>query len=88
MAFAATDSTKEARKYSLGPLNAQILTWTCISGDTTGTVTADHMHLAQHILMDGGLILTAAPTFSGNVVTLAFTDPAANSFGTIVVYGK
>lgn len=72
----------------MGPLNAQVLTWTAISGDTTGTVTADKLYLAQHISMDGGLTFTAAPTFATNVVTLAFADPAASVFGTCIVYGK
>jgi hypothetical protein len=42
----------------------------------------------MHVIMDGGLNLSAAPTFSGNVVTLAFTDPAANAFGTAIVIGR
>lgn len=88
MAFAATDSTTEGRKYSVGPLNAQVLTWTALSGDTTATITCDRLYLAQNILIDGGLTLTAAPTFSNNVVTLAFADPAASVFGTMIVYGK
>ncbi len=88
MAFAATDSTKEGRKYSTGPLNAQIFTWTAASADVSGTITCDRLYSAQHILIDGGLTLSAAPTFSGNVVTLAFVDPAATVFGTCIVYGK
>lgn len=88
MAFSATDSTKEARSFSIGPLKAQVLTWTCVSGDTSGTITADNLIRAEHVIMDGGLALTAAPTFSGNVVTLAFTDPAATRYGTIVVLGR
>ena len=88
MAFAAVNSTSEPRAYSTGPLKKQILTWSCISGDTSGTVTATSLSSVQHIILDGGLILTAAPTFSGNAVTLAFNDPAVSVFGTCVVYGK
>ena len=88
MAFAATNSTKESRSFSIGPLKIQMMTWTCISGDTTGTVTADGLSAAKHILMDGGLDFTAAPTFSTNVVTLAFSDPAASRFGTLIVIGN
>lgn len=64
-----------------------MMTWTCVSGDTSGTVTADGLSSAKHIIMDGGLANTAAPTFSGNVVTLAFTDPAASRYGTLIVIG-
>jgi hypothetical protein len=88
MAFAATKSTKEPRAISIGPLRIQIMTYTAASGDVSGTITADAMaDRATHIIMDGGLRLTAAPTFSGNVATLAFADPAADAFGTIVVFG-
>lgn len=88
MAFAATDSTKLAAAFSNGPYKIQILTFTAVSGDTSGTITCDQLIRADHVLMDGGLALTAAPTFSGNQVTLAFTDPAANAFGTCMVFGR
>lgn len=88
MAFAATDSTSEGRSFSVGPLKMQILTFSAASGDTSGTVTCDRLYSVQHIIMDGGLTLTAAPTFATNVVTLAFNDPAATVYGTIVVYGN
>lgn len=88
MAFAAVDSTSEPRSYSVGPQKIQILTWSAISGDTSGTVTCDRLSSVQHIIMDGGLILNAAPTFATNVVTLAFNDPAASVYGTLIVFGK
>lgn len=90
MAFAASDAgtASEPRSFSLGPVKAQLLTWTCISGDTSGTVTADRLAYATHIIIDGGLIMNAAPTFSGNAVTLAFNDPVATVFGDILVLGR
>lgn len=88
MAFAATMSTEEPRSYSEGPLKKQFFTWTCASGDTSGTITADALTSVVHVMLDGGLSYTAAPTFSGNVATIAFTDPVANSFGTGVAWGK
>lgn len=87
MAFAATDSTSVTRSFSIGPIKAQLLTYTAVSGDTSGTITADRLSTVMHVLLDGGLALTAAPTFSGNVVTLAFTNPGANAFGSIMVLG-
>lgn len=88
MAFSAVDSSSEPRSFSLGPLKVQILVYTAASGDTSGTVTADKLSSAVHVLMDGGLALTSAPSFSGNVVSLAFADPLANRAGTILVLGK
>lgn len=88
MAFAATASTSEPRSFSIGPIKMQLFTYTAISGDTSGTITASRLSSATHVFVDGGLNFTAAPTFSGNVITLAFTDPAANAFGNILVLGK
>lgn len=88
MAFVATMSTKESRSFSGGPVKYQYFTWTTVSGDTSGTVTADHLGVIFHIVLDGGLAYTAAPTFSGNVATLAFTDPAASRFGTGFCIGR
>lgn len=87
MAFAATASTSVARSFSIGPIKTQIMTFTAVSGDTSGTITADRLTTVMHVLLDGGLALTAAPTFSGNVITLAFTNPGANAFGSILVLG-
>lgn len=88
MAFAAVDSTSEPRKFSQGPVNMQIMTWSAASGDTSGTVTADRLSAVTHILIDGGLVMNAAPTYATNVVTLSFNNPGATVYGTIVVFGK
>lgn len=88
MAFAAVNSTKEPRSFSIGPLKVQIMTWSAASGDTSGTVTADALNEAQHIIIDGLINHTAAPTVSGNVVTLAFADPLATVYGTLIVIGR
>lgn len=88
MAFAATLSTAEPRAIGVGPKKFQLYTFTAVSGDTSGTITAAGIiDRIEHIIMDGGLKLTAAPTFSGNVATIAFADPAANAFGTVLVIG-
>lgn len=88
MAFAATASTKEPRSHSVGPVKHAYLTYTAVSGDTTGTITVASLKDVFHIILDGGLVYTAAPTYSGNVATIAFSDPTANRFGTIVAIGR
>lgn len=88
MAFAAVNTaTGDARSWSLGPVKAQTLTYTCVSGDTTGTVTCDGLATVTDCNVGGGL-LVSAQTYSGNVVTLTFADPAANRTGTIICLGK
>lgn len=87
MAFAATALAAEPRSLSIGPLKMQILTWSAASADVSGTVTANQLLRAESIVIDG-LALNAAPTFSGNVVTLGFVDPAATVYGTCIVYGR
>lgn len=88
MAFAATNSTAEPRAFSIGPLKIQIMTWAAASADVSGTVTADKLTNITNIILSGGLHLTTAATFSGNVATLAFADPAATVVGTLICFGK
>lgn len=88
MAFVATASTQEPRSHSVGPVKHAYLTYTAVSGDTSGTITVACMKEVFHVLLDGGLVYTAAPTYSSNVATIAFTNPAANRFGTILVIGR
>lgn len=87
MAFAASNITGEPRAFSIGPLKVQLMKYTAASADVSGTVTADGLSSISHIIVDG-LQQTTAVTFSGNVATLAFVDPAATVTGRIVVYGK
>jgi len=88
MAFVATLSTAEPRSFSIGPLKVQFYTYTAASGDTSGTITAAGLSSVKHVLVDGlGKGMSAAPSFSGNVVTLAFADPVATVAGTVMVIG-
>lgn len=87
MAFAAVASTKEPRSFSIGPLKIQLMTYSAASADVSGTITAAGLTSLEHVVVPG-LILTAAPTFSGNVATLAFADPADDVFGTIICIGR
>lgn len=88
MAFAAVASTKEPRSFSIGPLKIQVFTYSAASADVAGTITATGLNEAMHVILDGAIHHTAAPTFSGNVVTLAFADPAATVYGTAIVIGR
>ncbi len=76
MALTTTDSSANPRAFSVGPLKIQIVKLTALSGDTTGTITADTMYRLQHIIAPSAMVFTAAKTYSGNVATLAFTVPA------------
>lgn len=88
MAFAAANSSKIAPAFSTGPRKCQILTYTAVDDDVSGTITADKLTRIDHVVIDGGMQLTAAITFSGNVATLAFADPGTGGlFGTILVFG-
>ena len=87
MAFAATQSTSEPRAISLGVIKMEIQTYTAISGDTAGTITASSMERLEHIVIDG-IVMDAAPTFSGKVATISFPDPVANRAGTIILIGR
>lgn len=76
MSIISTDSTKEPRSFSIGPTKIQLVDYVINSGETSGTITADHMSRMDHILMGASLPkMTAAPTFATNVATLAVTVP-------------
>lgn len=80
MALALTAASSANRKHSLGPVYEQVVDYTVASGDTTATITAPTISKIL-MVMDGSNVLThtAAPTYSGNVATLAFTVPASTA---------
>jgi hypothetical protein len=87
MAFAAVASTSEPRSFSIGPWKVQAFTWSAASADVAGTITASALSKAEFVLVNG-LVQSAAATYSGNVVTLAFVDPAATVYGQALVFGR
>lgn len=89
MAFAAAALTTNGldRAWSLGPVKVQVMTWSVASADVAGTITATGLTTIYQVVMSGGLSLTSAPTYSGNVATLAFADPAATLAGSVLVIG-
>lgn len=91
MAFTATvlsDSTRLRPAWSNGFGKTQLMTWTMLTTDTSGTVTAPNLVEIQAILLDGVNLSTAA-TFSGNVATLTFTAAGTTGAvaGTLVCMG-
>lgn len=77
MSITATDSTKYPPSLSIGPVKIQVMDFVANSGETAGTIAVPGIANLQHILMgDSGIKHSAAPTFSGNTATLAFTVPA------------
>jgi hypothetical protein len=87
MALSAANSTTEPRAFSIGPLKMQIKTITAASADVSGTITFDGLTSISHVVIST-LQLTAAATFSGNVATLAFVDPAATVHGVAIGLGR
>jgi hypothetical protein len=87
MALSSSTASGESRAFSTGPLKVQLLTLTAASGDTSGTITCPGLSTITHVMISG-LTLTAAPTSSGNVITLAFADPLASIVGAAIVHGK
>lgn len=87
MALAQSNSSLEPRSFSIGPIKMQIINLTAQSADVAGTVTADALSSVGQVIV-AGLELTADPSISGNVVTLAFVDPAAARSAQIICLGK
>lgn len=87
MALTSANCVAEPRAYSIGPLKQQLLTFSCVSGDTSGTITCDKLSQVLFAVVTG-LTHTADPTFSSNVITLAFADPVATVKGQVIAYGR
>lgn len=89
MAFAAAALTDNGldRSFSIGPVKVQLMKYGAASGDTSGTVTATGLTRIAQVHIVGSLALTSDATYSGNVATLEFADPAATVKGTIICIG-
>jgi len=70
------DSTKEPRSFSIGPIKFQIVDFVINSGATSGTIQADRLSELMHLVIPGEVYHSAAPTYSSNIATLAFTVKA------------
>ncbi len=86
---AATASTALAYPaFSVGPVRMQIMDISIVSGDDGATATADRLSKVDYAVLIGDVRQTAVPTYSGNVATFAFADPAATVKGTVILFGK
>ena len=63
----------------------QILSFRALSGSTSGTITATSLSRLDQVFLDGQIKFSAAPTFSGNVATLAFVVPAETAASVVVL---
>ena len=89
MAFTPAALTAEPRSFSIGPWKIELQTYSVASGDTTGTITANALSSVSFAMISGpAAVATALPTYSGNAVTLAYVNPAATRYGTIILFGK
>jgi hypothetical protein len=88
MAFAAAALTTNGldRSWSIGPVKVQVMTWSVASGDTSGTITAPALTEIYQIILPT-LQLSSAPTYSGNVATIAFADPGITVVGSVLCIG-
>lgn len=76
MAITVSEATYEPRSTSRGPVKVQLVELDINSGSTSGTITASRLKDLFHVIVPGLAPQTAAPTYSSNVATLAFTVPA------------
>lgn len=89
MAFSASAVTAEPRSFSIGPWKIELQTYSVASGDTSGTITANALSSVIFAQVSGpAAVATSAPSYSGKVATLAFVNPAATRYGTIILVGK
>lgn len=78
-------STPQSRSYSIGPVKQQRATWTCASGDTSGTLVFTALSSVSSVMIPGLQLLTQ--TITDNSVAITFTDPAATVIGCAEAHG-
>ena len=87
MALSSSAASGEPRSFSVGPVCMQLINFSVASGDTSGSIKCDRLSslVFAHV---SGVVQTAAPTFSGNTITLAFADPLATVYGQVIAVGR
>lgn len=73
---------------SIGDVKIEIQELGIVSGDTAATATAQGLSRVDYAILVGDVIQTAFPTYSGNVATFAFTDPAATVKAQVLLFGR
>jgi hypothetical protein len=85
----ATASTALAYPaFSFGPVKVQFMDISIISGDVSATATADRLSKVDYALLIADVAQSAVATYSNNVATFTFSDPAATIKGNVMLLGK
>lgn len=85
---AATESTAlNYPSFAWGPIKMQIMDMPIVSGNTSATATATRLSRVDYAILVAGVTQTAVPTYSTNVATFTFTDPAATVKGQVLLFG-
>lgn len=84
---AGTALTNIPNTFSIGPYKLQIMDAPIVSGNTSLTATADRMDTVLSAVLCANVTQTSVVTFSTNVATFTFTDPAATVKGHVLLIG-
>lgn len=88
MAFVASAAAQLGRKRAWGDRFVEIQDIGCVSGDTSGTITAARLSRVDYVIICAGITLTSQPSISNLTVTLAFNDPVATVKGQAILIGQ
>lgn len=75
-------------KRSIGDVNIEIHDYSAVSGDTSATATAKSLSRVDYAILIGDVTQSAVPTYSTNVATFTFADPAATVKCQIILLGR
>lgn len=78
MAFTQDAANTGTRAYSIGPIKQVVISGTVATTDTSITITAAPLAELRGVVVSG-VILAAAPTYSGNTATITFIAPGAGA---------
>ena len=84
VAYLADASTRFSAKEG----KVRFFTVTAVDDATGGTIPIPGMETVLGCVISGTFTFTAAPTYAGNVITIAFADPGAGgALGWGIAYG-
>ena len=77
-----------SRVHARGNLKEQLVDFTIATGQTSGTIVAPSIANLLMVIVGTKVVYTAAPTYSGNTATLAFTVATGGTAGTALCIGR
>lgn len=86
-AATATTAITGGKFLTLGHIRMVVMDMPIVSGDTLATAAPAGLSTVVYAILVADVKQTAVPTYSTNVATFTFADPAATVKGQVILFG-